>query len=158
MMGAFARVFGLGGPSDAGGPVAILQGVEGPRRRPRRARRSRRGFSGFSGVGPITRAAATRRVNALIGSCTSGMHRDAYWAPVACIRKALDTAGYNYSISNARYQHDSRGVPEGKLWDLEVKYTDRRGAEKSLFGRIAASGAGSVRDPLEMYDVVAYVG
>jgi len=147
-VGALARFFGMSGPSDPGGPVAVLQGLG----------KRGRGFSGLTELGPTTRAAASKKVNGLIYSCTPGMHQDDHWAPIACIRKRLTKVGYDFSISNARYEHDRRGTPVGKRWDLEVGFTTKAGKPATLNGTIVASGAGSVRDPLRVYDVTAYVG
>lgn len=91
---------------------------------------------------------------------TKGIHRDQYWKPVQAIWKALEKAGLDFSITKSDYEHESMGgsrVPVRKVWNFEVPFLTERGQPGTIHGRVVAAGAGSVEDPLEAYDVVAYV-
>jgi len=48
-------------------------------------------------------------------------------------------------------------VPMRKIWQFEIPFTSERGRKGTLYGRVVAAGAGSVEEPLDKYDVTAYV-
>jgi hypothetical protein len=98
-----------------------------------------------------------KAINELITPYTKGIHRDNHWRPVQDIRKALDKAGLDWNFTDNEYQHDDQGRPNGKKWEFEVRFMNERGRAHVLTGRIIASGAGTVEDPLESYDITAYV-
>lgn len=112
-------------------------------------------------LGPMPRRKVVQMVNAVIDRAPlKGMHRDEYWRPVQALWKAFDKAGIPWSISKSEYQYESMGgerVPARKVWRFEIPFTSDRGRPGIVYGQVVAAGAGSVEDPLSVYDVTAYV-
>jgi len=86
-----------------------------------------------------------------------GFFSDQYWAPVQRIWKELDKMGIDHALGKTWYDKDNQGNPSTKTWAFTVQWTDAKGKAQTAHGRVIASGAGSVNDPLEKYDVTAYV-
>lgn len=105
----------------------------------------------------LTKNQATKFVNELIYSHTKGFFTDQSWRPVNSIRDAMNKAQLDWNMTDNNYTHNENGIPEGKNWEFEVRFWNRRGVKTILYGHIRAAGAGSVEDPLEKYDLVAYV-
>ena len=63
-------------------------------------------------------------------------------------------------------QLESQGMPwehqqgqsTAKVWKFQVRFTTKIGTYKALYGTITATGAGSVENPLEKYDVNVVLG
>ena len=55
------------------------------------------------------------------------------------------------------YSKNESGIPSSKTWRFEIDFMNDKGRPTKLFGIIVASGAGSVKDPLDKYDITAYV-
>jgi hypothetical protein len=86
-----------------------------------------------------------------------GFFSDDSWQGVQQIWTALNQSGLNWNISESNYYPTSDGHPMGgKNWGIEVHYTDKKGKPAKIYGNVTAAGAGSVENPLERYDVVAY--
>jgi len=103
------------------------------------------------------RRSAAKLVNKILHPFSKGFYSDEYWKPVQDIRKALERANIDFVISGGNYEKDSRGMPVRKTWDLEVPFFNKNNRPMWLMGVIVASGAGSMEDPLERYDITAYV-
>jgi len=101
---------------------------------------------------PKTRNAFKNHVNKLLGFHTKGFFTDDFWTPVNDTLKLLAENGIEYSLTGTKYEHDENGTPCRKVWTFEIKAPKG----KPLFAIITAAGAGSVKDPLERYDVTAY--
>lgn len=99
-----------------------------------------------------TKATVKRRVNAILSDSTKGLFWDDCWAPVTSACKALRAAGYEVYVTNTRYGQDEKGNPIYKVWMIEV--TD---GQFVFPGILTAHGAGSVEQPLDRYDISAYV-
>lgn len=84
-----------------------------------------------------------------------GFFTDKSWQGVQRIWDAFNEAGLNWGIMGSEYSNDN-GVPDGKNWQVEVTFTDKRGNPATIYGTVRASGAGTIEDPLSRYDVVAY--
>ena len=69
----------------------------------------------------------------------------------------MDAAVINWVMTDNKYRHDERGRPSAKEWKFEVYFHDKNQRFKTLYGIVIAAGAGSVEDPLDRYDLVAYV-
>lgn len=97
-------------------------------------------------------------VNHLIDPHTKGFFRDEYWTPVTAIRKELDRNGIEYTAlpGTGAYTHNQEGKPISKSWKYEIEFVNDRGNLDVVYLHITASGAGSVDDPMSVYDVVAY--
>jgi hypothetical protein len=100
----------------------------------------------------MTRNTARNRINKLLGIHTKGFFDDDFWTPVNKAFAELDKAGFDYVLTGANYEHDANGNPCRKVWTFEVPF-----GNKPFYGIITAAGAGSVNDPLDRYDVTAYV-
>ena len=48
----------------------------------------------------------------------------------------------------------------GKIWNIEINFTNNKGRPTKLHGTVTAAGAGAGtrEDPLSRYDITAYVG
>jgi len=96
--------------------------------------------------------------NKAIGTANlKGIFRDQYWAPVQRIWAALTKAGIDWEMERSWYDKDAQGNPASKIWTFTIQWKDKNGRPQVAHGRVVASGAGSVSDPLDAYDVVAYV-
>ena len=100
---------------------------------------------------------ARRVVNDIIRPHTRGLFSDQYWQPVQQIWKALSNANINWSLKRADYSHGADGNTTGKDWKFEVYFTNNNGRFTTLYGNVRAAWAGSVAEPSEKYDLVAYV-
>ena len=100
---------------------------------------------------------AKRIVNKLIPQNT-GIFSDDHWAGVKQVFDAFNQAGIDWRLMHADYRHDDQNKPIGKDWQFNVVFNNNKGKETILHGIISAAGAGSVEDPLDRYDVTAYVG
>jgi hypothetical protein len=105
----------------------------------------------------LPRNKASKKVNVILHKYSKGIFSDAYWKPVHDIRKAMEKANIPWIITKTEYSKDDQGRPNSKTWKVEVPYMGPRGKKVILHGQIVASGAGSVEDPLDKYDVTAYV-
>ena len=105
----------------------------------------------------MTPTQAKREVNKLLAFYTKGLFKDQSWKPIDDIWTALTAAQIDWTMTGAKYDHDEHGVTTSKTWKFYVEFTSRTGSSYRLYGVIVASGAGSVQDPLDRYDVVAYV-
>lgn len=100
---------------------------------------------------------ARKRVNNLFSEYTRGFFSDDYWRQVHKIFKVLDENDISYTLIKSFYDHDENGTPNSKTWVFEIRFLNEKNEPISLYGRVVASGAGSVKNPLDRYDVVAYV-
>jgi len=105
----------------------------------------------------FSRDRAKNLVNKLLAKYTNGIFRDTSWKPLGDIRRAFEQANIPLIISGGTYGHNDEGTPTNKSWHLEVPFINQGGKPTWLIGTCVASGAGSVKDPLERYDLVAYV-
>ena len=104
----------------------------------------------------MTPAQAKKAVNRVIPhEQIKGFFSDESWQGIQQIWNAFNDAGLNWNIMDTQYSND-QGVPTGKTWQVQVDYTDRRNKPMSIHGVVRAAGAGSVENPLERYDIVAY--
>lgn len=107
---------------------------------------------------------AKKTVNRILEPLTKGFFTDTSWEPVQAIWTALSKANINHVMTKAEY---TRGRPgqditdsmhnTGKEWKFEVYFTNDKGRHIILYGHVRASWAGSVADPSDRYDLVAYV-
>jgi len=100
----------------------------------------------------MTRVTAKNRINKILRECTSGLFSDEYWQPIHKSFRAIIEAGFDIIITNTQYQEDYRGIPISKVWKFEIAF-----GNKPIYGVMTAHGAGTVEDPLNRYDISAYV-
>ena len=96
-------------------------------------------------------------INKLLYPFTRGIYRDQDWRNVRRLWKAMNDAGLDWEMTDSKYIKNREVIPSSKVWSFEVHFINERGREMTLFGTVTAAGAGSVEDPLEAYDIVAYV-
>lgn len=86
------------------------------------------------------------------------LYKDDYWQGPQAIWKTFDTLKINWHVTKSEYYHDrdakSATMPIGKKWEFSVFMRDKKGKEQVLKGNLTAAGAGSVKDPLDRYDLV----
>jgi len=102
------------------------------------------------------RSSASRIVGNLLRKNTGGIFRDTGWIPIHKCFKELTNAGVEWELKTTAYRKNEDGNPSSKVWEIECPYINNNGRESIIYGHITASGAGTVRDPLEIYDVVTY--
>jgi len=110
----------------------------------------------ISAINEMSKQRAKTYVNKLMGKHSKGIFSDEYWSPVQNIFKDLSEANIDYVVGKTEYKKDDKGVPTSKRWTLTISFIDKNGKEQKLTALIIASGAGSVEDPLDKYDIVAY--
>lgn len=103
---------------------------------------------------------AASRVNKLLSALSKGLFSDDSWQPINKIFSKLGEAGINVSLVSAKYgghEQTENGMPKYKEWNIIIPFTNNRGRPMELVGQITAHGAGSVENPLDRYDITAYV-
>lgn len=104
----------------------------------------------------LRKSQASNLLNKTISPMTKGLFKDQYWAPVQDIFKKLGEMGVNFSIYKTEYAKNEDGNPISKTWQLVVEFFDNKGKPQKIYGTVVASGAGSIKEPLDKYDIVAY--
>lgn len=104
----------------------------------------------------MNRQKALRLVNKILSNDTKGLFRDDSWKPINLFFKHLSQQNIEYVIQETNYTQDENGNMNSKVWKVEISFINDKGKETTLFGRIVAGGAGSVKEPLEKYDIVGY--
>jgi len=96
-------------------------------------------------------------INSIYGKVNyilNGIFDDQSWIPVHSIFKKFDTLNLNWWLEKSNYFHDkTTGNPAGKRWYFTIEFTNKNGKTQQIDGVITASGAGSVKDPLDKYDL-----
>ena len=110
---------------------------------------------GSPGLNGMKNREARKFVNELLQRHTKGIFRDNSWQPIHKTFKELARHSIEYVIQKAEYLKE-HGIPTSKVWSFEIEFFNEKGRKTTLYGRIVASGAGSVKDPLDRYDVTAY--
>lgn len=103
---------------------------------------------------------AVKFINGLLARHTKGFFSDQDWSGIKrSVWDVLEAEGVDYTITKSEYiKETSSGMPSGKQWRFEISFQNDKGKPTVLYGTVTASGAGSVQDPMERYDIVAYVG
>lgn len=94
-----------------------------------------------------------KQLHQAIEPLTKGIFSDNSWQPVHAVFGTLGKM-VNVQPMGSNYMHDEEGRPNGKVWKFEVHFINQNNRQDVIYGRITASGAGSVQEPLERYDVV----
>jgi len=87
-----------------------------------------------------------------------GFFDDDSWQGIQQIWNAFNQAGLDWNIAGSDYYPNGDNPMGGKIWKIEVNFTNNRGKPTTLYGTVTAAGAGTVEDPLARYDITAYVG
>jgi len=87
----------------------------------------------------------------------AGMFSDEGWDGIRQIWTAFDQAGLDWNIAKSDYYPNGDNPMGGKIWNVEINFTNNKGRPTVLRGTVTAAGAGTVEDPLARYDITAYV-
>lgn len=91
------------------------------------------------------------------------IYKDEYWEGPKNIWKTFDQLNLNWQIDSSRYvKGDSKMgtnpmVDVAKEWRFTIWFDNNKGKQQKLYGQLIASGAGSVEDPLEKYDIIVVI-
>ncbi len=103
---------------------------------------------------------AASRVNKILAMSSKGLFSDNSWEAINNIFKKLKEAGLDVELLSTKYgghEDTSNGMPKYKEWKISIPFTNKNGKPVRLVGQITAHGAGSVEQPLDKYDITAYV-
>ena len=103
---------------------------------------------------------AAGRVNKVLGELSKGIFSDQSWEAINKIFEKLKSLGLDVTILSAKYggyQDTSNNMPKYKEWQISIPFTNKVGKSMELVGTITAHGAGSIEQPLDRYDITAYV-
>lgn len=89
---------------------------------------------------------------------TEGIHSDDSWKPVNQFFNILRNNNINYTINDAQYEKNDKGVPTRKVWKFQIEFLTDKATEGKINGHLTAHGAGSVNDPLDRYDITVILG
>lgn len=92
-------------------------------------------------------------INKILADNTNKRYTDNGWIPVHGAFNILEHMGFKVEFTGTRYSKDAEGRPNVKTWTFEIPF----GTRKPFYGILTAHGAGSVADPLDVYDITAYV-
>lgn len=84
-----------------------------------------------------------------------GFYRDDSWQGIRKVWKLFDSMDIDWDIMDSKYEKEDN-IPVRKRWTIEIRFMDNKGKQKKIGGTVVASGAGSVEDPLDRYDILAY--
>lgn len=82
---------------------------------------------------------------------------DEYWQGPKLVWNALTEAKLDWNMTGSSYKKNDQGIDSSKQWKFEIRFVNDNKRPTVLHGTLTASGAGSVQDPLEKYDVVVTV-
>lgn len=108
---------------------------------------------GGSSLDGKTKQAAKNFLFGIIGTRFNGFFSDQFWRPVKWFYNEMNKKGIDWKSTENFYTKNKSGQPEKKTWKLEFPFSDNKGKKQVLYGNIVASGAGSVDDPLDKYDL-----
>ncbi len=103
---------------------------------------------------------AASAVNKVLAQLSKGIFSDQSWEAINKIFQKLKEMGLETTVISAKYggQNDtSNGMPKYKEWQISIPFTNNKGKPTQLVGQITAHGAGSIEQPLDRYDITAYV-
>jgi hypothetical protein len=103
---------------------------------------------------------AASRVNKILAEISKGIFSDNSWEAISNIFKKLKESGAEATLLDAKYgghADSNSGMPTYKEWKISIPFINNKGKSAALVGQITAHGAGSVDQPLDKYDITAYV-
>jgi hypothetical protein len=98
--------------------------------------------------------------------CTyNKIYKDRGWKGPQCIWDVFNKLDLNWQIDKSEYKTEKNPsksmtfqMPVSKKWDFTIHWENNKGKYGKMYGYLIASGAGSVSDPLERYDLILVVG
>lgn len=91
--------------------------------------------------------------NIMRKSLTKTFYTDTYWQGINEIFNGLRKSNIDFDIVSNQYSSDMTY----KTWKITVNFINKNGKPTILHGTITAHGAGSVKQPLDRYDVTALI-
>jgi len=89
---------------------------------------------------------------------TGGFFKDDYWQPINKFFKDVRELGIDIELLDNKYHHNSEGVPNSKSWTFRIQFMTNKNTPGTINGVISAHGAGSIKDPLDRYDITVNMG
>lgn len=122
----------------------------------------------FNPLDGLNNNAARKKIYQILTGVADGIFRDDSWEGVKKIWKTLDENKIHWTLVDSEYgvsPNFAQSFPgpkwripnDFKQWKFEIKFINNNQRETILHGRIVASGAGSMEDPLEKYDITVMV-
>ena len=103
----------------------------------------------------ISQAKLKSQMYSVISKYT-GLYNDNAWQAINKLVKDLQGILPDITIIDSKYEHDEFGNPNGKRWWYCGIITEK-GKPRVVVIELCASGAGSVKNPLDKYDITALV-
>jgi len=92
---------------------------------------------------------------------TKGIFRDTDWSGLRKVTDQIRNLGVDLTIAptndswhKSGYAVNDKNIPTEKRYDIEISFRNIDNKEIVIKGQIACQGAGSVKDPLDAYDIV----
>ena len=105
----------------------------------------------------LTKAKVKNILYKNISPILKGLFKDEYWQPKTRVTNYLNDANVNWQMDNSFYGYEN-GKPKSKTWLFTIWFTDNKDKPKKINLNITAHGAGSVKDPLDAYDMTFNIG
>lgn len=110
----------------------------------------------------VTKNRAKSIIYKAVEKCTKNkLYSDRYWQGPQCVWDTFDELGFaEWHITNSKYIKGKDDIkmgiemPTSKVWHFEIKFVDNKSKVQKIGGYLTAAGAGSVKEPLEKYDLV----
>lgn len=87
---------------------------------------------------------------------TNKIWKDTGWNGPSAIWNKLNELNANWQLGKNEYYKDRdnpSGPNVGKRWEWSLSWDNDKGKNMKLSGLVTAAGAGSVKDPLDKYDI-----
>lgn len=101
----------------------------------------------------MSKQVAIRKIRKATDKYTKGFFRDTGWKHIHVVWKIFDDMDLDWHQTDNEYYKNDDGEPAGKIWRFEINFTTNKGKPGKIGGTLTAHGAGSVRDPLDRYDM-----
>jgi hypothetical protein len=87
----------------------------------------------------------------------NSIYSDDSWNTINKMMGELNKILPNLNIMGSKYKHTPERVPNGKSWTYVGVIEDSKGKNNVVILDVKAHGAGSVKDPLDKYDITVLV-
>jgi len=87
----------------------------------------------------------------------TGLYSDDSWQAITKMMGELTKLLPNLTVIGSEYKHDEKGQPNRKIWNYAGVVKDKKGKYQIVVVDTTAHGAGSIKDPLDKYDITCLV-
>lgn len=109
------------------------------------------------GIDGLSKAKVKTLIYKETKKCTyNKLYKDQFWQGPKCIWDTFDKLDLNWQIDSSDYKnYNNKGgiMPDTKEWKFTIIFDNDKKKTIKQSGLVTASGAGSVEDPLEKYDL-----